>query len=294
MSEVAHQSTLQKTAVTLEMIKFSHSIFALPFALSGMFLAARGWPTRSVFLWVVVAMVAARSAAMAFNRLVDARYDARNPRTKRRALPAGLLSRRFVGGFVVFFCLIFVLAAGQLNPLCLSLSPVALLVILGYSYAKRFTALCHLWLGVSLGITPIAGWIAVTGVVDRTISLPLLLATAVMFWVAGFDLIYACQDEDFDRKAGLRSLPVVLGPGRAMNLAALLHVLAVGSLVAVSRVSELGMWYLSGAVLVALLLVVEHILARVGGGRHLHLAFFHVNSVVGLVVLAAVLVEVLG
>ena len=279
------------TAVALKMIKFSHSIFALPFALASLLLASQGKPSVWVVSWVVVAMVGARSAAMAFNRLVDQRIDHNNPRTRDRALPAGEVTPRFVVMFVVISIALFVLAAAMLNPLCLSLSPVALVVILGYSFAKRFTALCHLWLGVALGITPLAGWVAVTGQVDGSIVTPLLLGFAVLFWVAGFDVIYACQDADFDREAGLYSIPARLGVRRALYLAASFHLVALGCLIAVATTARLNGSYYGGVAVVAVLLAVEHWLAWPLEARRLQIAFFHVNSWVGVVMLAAVVGE---
>src|SRR4029077_2328100 len=195
------------------MIKWEHSIFALPFALCGAMLAANGLPQPWQLLWIVVAMVAARSAAMAFNRLADHTIDGANPRTSMRALPAGTLSRGFVIGFVIFFCALFGVAAAQLNRLALILSPLALAIILGYSYTKRFTRWSHLVLGFALGMAPAAAWIAVRGSLDPRI---LILTAAVTFWVAGFDILYACQDFDFDRHTGLHSIPRHLGIPRAL------------------------------------------------------------------------------
>jgi 4-hydroxybenzoate polyprenyltransferase len=274
--------------VALEMIKVAHSVFALPFALGSLLLASGGRPSVSVTLWVVVAMVSARSAAMAFNRLVDHRIDGFNPRTRGRALPAGTLSRNFVRGFVIVSCLLFVLAAGMLNPLCLALAPVALAVILGYSYAKRFTVLCHFWLGASLGLTPLAAWIAVTGRVDSSVAIPAALGVAVLFWVAGFDLIYACQDEDFDRERGLHSLPARFGAGRALRMAAACHLLALAALAALGPLAGLGGPWCVAVGVVGLLLAVEHWIAWSRRPEHLRVAFFHVNSAVGLVVLAGI------
>src|ERR1700686_1735647 len=202
------------------MIKWEHSIFALPFALCGAMLAASGLPTAHQLLWIVVAMISARSAAMAFNRLADASIDAANPRTRTRALPAGHLSPAFVAIFVIVSCAIFIFAAAQLNRLTLWLSPVALAIILLYSYTKRFTRWSHLVLGFALGIAPAAAWIAVRGSLDPRI---LLLTAAVTFWVAGFDVLYACQDFDFDQQAGLHSIPRYCGIGNALRIARLFH-----------------------------------------------------------------------
>src|ERR1700677_446217 len=213
---------LHNLRVTLEMIKWEHSIFALPFALCGAMLAASGLPTAHQLLWIVVAMVAARSAAMAFNRLADVSIDAANPRTRSRALPSGQLSSAFVTTFILVSSAIFILAAAQLNRLTLWLSPVALAVLLLYSYTKRFTRWSHLVLGFALGIAPSAAWIAVRGSLDPRI---LLLTAAVTFWVAGFDVLYACQDFDFDRSNGLHSIPRYLGVARALWVARAFHVI---------------------------------------------------------------------
>src|SRR5690348_6405271 len=211
------------------MIKWEHSVFALPFALCGAMLAAGGWPTAWQLIWIIVAMVAARSAAMAFNRLADAEIDAINPRTRTRALPAGALSRGFVAAFVSVACAIFVLAASQLNRLTLLLSPVALAIVLLYSYTKRFTRWSHLVLGFALGVAPTAAWIAVRGSLDPRI---LLLTAAVTFWVGGFDVLYACQDYDFDLRNGLHSIPRYLSISRALLIARLFHVAMLLLLVA--------------------------------------------------------------
>src|SRR5712672_1930818 len=219
------------------MIKWEHSIFALPFALCGAMLAASGLPTAHQLLWIVIAMIAARSAAMAFNRLADASIDAANPRTSARALPAGHLSASFVITFVAVSCGIFVLAAAQLNRLALWLSPVALAVVLLYSYSKRVTRWSHLLLGFALGIAPAAAWIAVRGSLDLRI---LVLTAAVMFWVGGFDVIYACQDYEFDRNHGLHSLPRHLGIYTALWIARLSHLVMLGLLVALVLVFGLG------------------------------------------------------
>lgn len=281
-----------RTAATLDMIKVAHTLFALPFALSALFLAAGGWPGSRLALLVVAAMLTARAAAMAFNRLVDARFDGRNPRTQARALPAGRLSRGFVAGFTAVAAALFVAVSWAINPLCFALSPVALAVVFGYSYAKRFTALCHLWLGVALGIAPLAAWCAVRGVVDATTWIPGCFAIAVLFWVAGFDLIYACQDVEFDRREGLHSLPARLGPRRALALARLFHVVTVAGLVAAGWRAGLGGGYWWGAVvLVALLLVLEHALADPADPRRIEAAFFKVNAAIGPLLLAAVLLE---
>jgi 4-hydroxybenzoate polyprenyltransferase len=291
-TDVPARGLVAKTAVTLEMVKVAHTIFALPFALAALFLAAGGWPGARLLVLVVLAMLTARAAAMAFNRLVDAGYDARNPRTWTRALPAGRLTRPFAAGFVVVCVAAFVACAIAINRLCGWLSPVALVVVLGYSYAKRFTALCHLWLGVALGIAPLAAWCAVKGVVDGSTWIPGALGIAVLFWVAGFDLIYACQDVDFDRREGLHSLPARLGTARALRLAALFHAITVAALAAAGVLAQLGWTWALAVALVAGLLVVEHRVADPADPKRIELAFFRVNAAIGPLLLVAVLLEI--
>ena len=266
--------------VTLEMIKWEHSIFALPFALCGAMLAARGLPTPHQLLWIIVAMVAARSAAMAFNRLADVTYDAANPRTQTRALPAGTLSRTFVVGFVVVACATFVLAASQLNRLTLLLSPVALAVLLLYSYTKRFTRWSHLVLGFALGIAPAAAWIAVRGSLDPRI---LLLTAAVTFWVGGFDVLYACQDCEFDRNTGLHSIPRYSGIARALLISRAFHLLMLTLLGILIAVFRLGPVAVIGVVVVGLLLAYEHSLVAADDLSRLNAAFFTMNGVISVV-----------
>ncbi|MHB8079122.1 MAG: UbiA-like polyprenyltransferase [Candidatus Krumholzibacteriia bacterium] len=273
----------------LGLVKFEHTLFALPFALIGLLVATDGRPPGRVLLWVVVAMVGARSAAMAFNRLVDREYDRRNPRTADRHLPAGAMQPREAALFTVLAAAVFVLAAGRLNPLCLALSPVALGVILLYSYTKRFTEASHLVLGLSLAIAPVGAWLAATG---RFAPFPLWTAAGVLCWVAGFDTIYACQDVDFDRRAGLRSLAARFGVRRALLAARGLHVAAVVCLaVAVTRAPELGAAARAGVAVMAALLVVEHRLVRGGDLAHIDRAFFTLNSWIGVVLLAAVALD---
>jgi len=270
---------IRNLRVTLEMIKWEHSIFALPFALCGAMLAAGGLPTLHQFLWIVLAMVAARSAAMAFNRLADASIDAANPRTRTRALPAGELSPAFVGTFVILSCAIFIGAAAELNHLALWLSPVALAVVLLYSYTKRFTRWSHLVLGLALGIAPSAAWIAVRGSLDPRI---LLLTAAVTFWVAGFDVLYACQDFDFDRDAGLHSVPRYFGIAGALWIARAFHLIMVGLLVALLIVFGMGKLAAIGVLLVILLLLYEHSLVKANDLSKLNAAFFTMNGVISV------------
>ncbi len=271
---------LRNLKITLEMIKWEHSIFALPFALCGAMLAAGGLPAWGQLAWIVVAMVSARSAAMAFNRLADASIDAANPRTATRALPVGQLTPAFVSTFVLVSCGVFVLAASQLNRLTLMLSPVALAVILLYSYSKRFTRWSHLFLGFALGIAPAAAWIAVRGSLDPRI---LLLTAAVTFWVGGFDVIYACQDHDYDRSHGLHSLPRYLGIRNALVVARLFHVVMLGLLVALVITFGLGKLAVAGVVAVAALLLYEHSLIRHDDLSKLNAAFFTMNGVISVV-----------
>lgn len=271
---------LSKFVLTLEMIKFEHSIFALPFALTGALLAWRslGFPTAGMawrLAWILVAMVAARSAAMAFNRALDASIDARNPRTRLRHIPAGLLSRQFAWGFTAASSALLVLAAAMLNPLCLALSPVALAIIFFYSWTKRFTAASHLVLGLSLGIAPAAAWIAITGALAPPI---LWLTAAVMLWTAGFDIIYSCQDVDFDRSAGLHSLPARLGPARALVLARVFHGFMVACLALLASQLALGVAAALGIGIVAGLLVYEHRLVRADDLSRVDAAFFTLNG----------------
>ncbi len=270
---------LRNLRITLEMIKFEHSVFALPFALTGAMLAARGLPSARQLFWIVVAMVAARSAAMSFNRIADLRLDAANPRTATRALPARLLSVRFAAVFTAVSAGLLVLAAYQLNPLCFQLSPVALTLLFLYSYTKRFTWLTHLMLGLCLGLAPAAAWIAVRGSLDWPI---LLLSAAVALWVAGFDIIYACQDLEFDRQASLFSLPQRLGIRRALQVSGLLHLLMLGLLVALAAVLNLGWISLLGVAVVAALLAYEHHLVKPHDLSRINAAFFTVNGYISL------------
>jgi len=262
------------------MIKWEHSIFALPFALCGAMLAAGGVPAWHQLAWIIVAMVSARSAAMAFNRLADVSIDAANPRTATRALPAGSLTPGFVTTFVVIACGVFVLAASQLNKLTLWLSPVALAIVLLYSYTKRVTRWSHLVLGFALGIAPAAAWIAVRGSLDPRI---LLLTAAVTFWVGGFDVIYACQDYEFDRSHGLHSVPRYLGIHAALWMARIFHLVMLALLVALVVSFGLGKLAMVGVAAVAALLAYEHSLVRHDDLSKLNAAFFTMNGVISVV-----------
>jgi 4-hydroxybenzoate polyprenyltransferase len=270
---------LHNLKITLEMIKWEHSIFALPFALCGAMLAAGGVPAWRQLAWIVVAMVSARSAAMAFNRLADASIDAANPRTATRALPVGSLTSGFVSAFVLIACGVFVLAASQLNRLTLWLSPLALAVVLLYSYSKRFTRWSHLILGFALGIAPAAAWIAVRGSLDPRI---LLLTAAVTFWVGGFDLIYACQDIDFDRGMGIHSFPQRFGVAAALYGSIICHLAMVALLVGVIRLEHMGWLAMAGLALMATLLAYEHWIVRPADLSRLNAAFFNVNGYISL------------
>jgi 4-hydroxybenzoate polyprenyltransferase len=272
------------------MIKWEHSIFALPFALCGAMLAARGLPTAHQLLWIVVAMISARSAAMAFNRVADSAIDAANPRTRTRALPAGALSPAFVTTFVIVSSAIFLFAAAQLTHLSLLLSPVALAVLLLYSYTKRFTRWSHVVLGFALGIAPAAAWIAVRNSLDPRI---LLLTAAVTCWVAGFDVLYACQDFDFDRRANLHSIPRHVGIPAALWIARGLHLLMLVLLVALISVFGLGALAMLGALAVALLLAYEHSLVSARDLSKLNAAFFTMNGVISVVFFAFVAADLL-
>jgi 4-hydroxybenzoate polyprenyltransferase len=281
---------LTNIKTTLEMIKWEHSIFALPFALCGAMLAAGGMPTAAKLGWIILCMVSARSAAMAFNRIADAQIDAANPRTATRAIPAGTLSLRFAGIFVAVACALFVLGAANLNRATLYLSPVALAIVLLYSYTKRFTRWSHLVLGFALGMAPAAAWIAVRGSLDPRI---LLLTAAVTFWVGGFDVLYACQDIDFDRANGLNSIPQALGIPRALTLARVLHLLMLGLLLALVIVFGLGKLAMAGVIVVALLLAYEHSLVSSNDLSRLNAAFFTMNGVIAVVFFVFVAADML-
>ncbi len=267
---------LEDVRENAEMIKFQHTVFALPFAIIALISAAGdGWPPLRVWLWVIVAMVAARTAAMCFNRLVDQAIDAENPRTADRALPAGRLTRFQVWAVTVGSITLFTVAAAMLNPLCFVLALPTIAVLLGYSLAKRFTTATHFWLGLALAIAPAGAWIAVTGGITRT---PLILGGAVLVWVAGFDIIYSLQDADFDRRHGLHSLPARLGPARALLVARMAHVLA-GLGFAVFAFQVGGGWLRWLAVLAAaLLLVWQHHLVHADDLSRVDAAFFSANG----------------
>ena len=271
---------LRSLRLTLEMIKWEHSVFVLPFALCGAMLAAGGIPAGHQLAWIILAMVSARSAAMAFNRLADVSLDAANPRTQTRALPAGTLTPGFVAAFVVVSCAVFVLSARQLNRLSFFLSPFALAVLLLYSYTKRVTRWSHLVLGFAMGMAPSAAWIAVRGSLDPRI---LLLTAAVTFWGGGFDILYACQDYAFDRESGLHSVPRHFGIGKALWIARGFHVVMLLLLISLVAAFGLGKLAMAGVAVVGLLLAYEHSLVSSDDLSKLNAAFFTMNGVISMV-----------
>ena len=277
--------------ITLEMIKIEHSLFALPFAFLGAVLAARGLPPVWQIFWIVVAMVGARSAAMAFNRLVDKKIDAENPRTATRAIPAGLLSTNFVALFTLASSLLCFLAAWELNQLTLLLSPIALASVLLYSYTKRFTSLSHLVLGWCLSIAPTGAWIAVRGSIDSPV--PLLLSLAVMLWTAGFDIIYACQDYEFDVKAGLNSIPQKIGIAKALWVARILHFGMFAALIAAYALTGLHWIGLIGIFITAALLIYQHSIVKANDLSRLNAAFFTTNAFVSIILFLTVAADIL-
>ncbi|GIX05727.1 MAG: 4-hydroxybenzoate octaprenyltransferase [Candidatus Poribacteria bacterium] len=286
---------VRQVRIILEMIKFEHTIFALPFAVMSAFFAAGGWPEPRSLFWILVAMIGARSAAMAFNRLVDAEFDAENPRTARRAIPAGLISPRAVALFTAISSGLLVVAAWQLNPLALALSPLALVIVLGYSFTKRFTTLSHLWLGFSLSVAPMGAWIAIRG---RFEPFPFLLVGIVLLWVAGFDIIYACQDVEFDRRKGLYSVPARLGVGPALALSAAFHAAMYALLWALPRFARgygihLGALYTAGVAVVGVLLLYEHLIVRPSDLSRVNAAFFTMNGLVSLLLMLVCVADVL-
>ena len=277
--------TKSRIRLLLEMIKFEHSVFALPFALVGALLAGRaggGPSTGRQILWIVVAMVSARSAAMTVNRIADLDYDRRNPRTANRAIPTGELSVGFAWAFTLIASAVFVIAASQLNPLALKLSPVALAILFFYSYTKRFTTWSHFVLGLCLGISPAAAWIAIRGSLDWRM---LILCTAVSLWVAGFDVFYACQDVEFDKTAGLHSIPQRFGIARALAVARALHVLMVALLLSLAWSFHLAWPAWAGIVVVAALLSYEHSLVKPNDLSKINAAFFTINGYISLLFL---------
>ncbi|MEW6211380.1 MAG: UbiA-like polyprenyltransferase [Acidobacteriota bacterium] len=286
----------RRLQITLEMIKIEHTLFALPFAFLGAVLAARNIAPQaasfwiSKFLWITLAMVGARSAAMTFNRIADRRIDAANPRTATRAIPAGLLDLKFAWIFTILSSALFLFAASQLNRLTLALAPVALASIFLYSYTKRVTALSHLVLGWCLSIAPSGAWIAIEG---RLSLVPVLLSISVMLWTAGFDILYACQDYDFDRRAGLHSIPQRLGIRRALFVARLLHALMFAVLVVFFRAAQLGWISSIGVIATAALLIYQHSLVKPDDLSRLNAAFFTTNATVSVILFLTIAGDVL-
>lgn len=277
-------SLRRRLSLTAELVAFPHTVFALPFAFMGMLLGGRGWPTLHQLVWITAAMVGARTAAMSFNRIADREIDAKNPRTMSRPLPSRRLESWWAALVLSLSCLLFVLAAWMLGPVCLALSPVALAIVLGYSLAKRFTWLTHLLLGLALAIAPVGAWIAVSG---GWSILPVLLAAAVLCWTAGFDIIYACQDVAFDRGHGLRSIPARFGVRRALTLSAALHVVMVALLALAGVVAGLGPAYYTGLAICSAVLIHEHRIVRPDDLSRVNLAFFTMNGWVSVTLLLA-------
>ncbi len=289
------KTLFQKILIVLEMIKFEHTLFALPFALMAMLLAARDFPapgnrlpSARVIILIIIACYAARSAAMAFNRLADLEQDRENPRTRNRALPAGLLTPHFVWAFTLAHIALFLWAAWMLNWLAFALSPVALAIILGYSYVKRISFTTHFILGLALGIAPMGAWIAVRGSFDIR---PMILSLAVLLWTAGFDIIYACQDYAFDVAKGLHSIPARFGIRKALAMSSGLHVLAWLALMGFAWAARSGWLFAGGVVLVGLLLIYEHAIVKPDNLSRVNVAFFNVNGMVGVLLFLCFLLE---
>ncbi len=287
VDEDRSQGLMGQVKIFGRMIRFSHTVFALPFVLAAVVLAQRVRPlTPSLLLWILVAMVAARSAAMGFNRVADMGFDRENPRTAGRELPAGVISLKTAIAFVAICSLVFMLAAAMISGLCFFLSLPVLAILFLYSYTKRFTIFSHLCLGFSISLAPVGAWIAVTGRLDFSVA---ILALALLTYIAGFDILYACQDLDFDRRTGLFSIPARLGPVAAFHISAALHLVALICLVLILIVFNLGVVYLIATLLIGALLIVEHRLVRPHDLRRIQTAFFHVNSAVSVVLFLGIL-----
>lgn len=272
------------------MIKFEHSIFALPFALASAFYASQGVPPLNKLLWIIIAMVSARSSAMAFNRIVDLNFDRQNPRTMSREIPAGKISIRFAWFFTILCAVIFVLSCYMLNNTCLQLSPVALFIILGYSFTKRFTALCHFVLGLSLALGTVGAWLAIN---ERLEVFPILMGTSVIFWVAGFDIIYALMDMEFERSHSIYSLPARVGARNALIASFGCHIIVGLALIGLGFLYKFGIFYNVGIVLVVALLLYQHIIVTPKDFARANEAFFHVNAIISVIFMCAVFLEVL-
>jgi 4-hydroxybenzoate polyprenyltransferase len=285
---------LRKINTFLEMIKFEHTVFALPFAYMGAVLGGvvttGHMPTWMQILWVTLAMVGARSAAMGLNRLIDAVIDGKNPRTALRAIPAGILSKKEVLIFIIASFVLLFFAASQLNPLCVRLLPIAVFFLTIYSYTKRFTWACHIVLGITIGLSPLGGWVAITGEFDAA---SWVLYTAVVFWIAGFDILYACQDADFDRKNGLHSIPARFGIRGALAIARSFHVITAASFLALWLLADLQWWFAAGLIIAYVILFYEHRLVKPNDLSKLNTAFFTMNGVLSTVVFTFTLLDVL-
>ncbi|MEW6410172.1 MAG: UbiA-like polyprenyltransferase [Nitrospirota bacterium] len=281
---------LGKIAIYLEMIKFPHTVFALPFAFMGAVLAARGIPDWDKILWITIAMVGARSSAMGFNRLTDRHIDAMNPRTSKRALPMGLVTPREVILFITFFSFIFIYATYRLNPLAFSLSPVALVIVFFYSYTKRLTWMSHIFLGIALSLAPAGAWIAVRGAIDMP---AIILGIAVVFWLVGFDILYALQDIDFDRKAGIHSIPQLIGIKKSLLASRFAHIATATFLFFLYPLMDLGVIYLSGVLIVVALLIYEHSLVKEDDLSRLDVAFFNMNGYISITAFVFTLIDIL-
>lgn len=291
MNETTSTHTIfQKITIFLEMIKFSHTIFALPFALTGALLAAGGLPGGWQLFWIILAMVGARTAAMGLNRLIDADIDAKNPRTAERAIPAGLIGKGVTLVFIMASLALLLTAAARLNPLCLKLAPLAVFFLVLYSYCKRFTALAHVVLGICLAAAPMGAWIAIRGTLDAPAA---ILGGIVLFWVAGFDILYALQDLEFDRTAGLHSIPVALGVNGSLWAARLFHLTMLLLLIWLFNTMQLGGFFLAGMITAAAMLLYEHWLLRAGDLAKLDAAFFNMNGYISVAILIFTALEVL-
>jgi len=284
MMEGLAGSIRRRVSLTAELVAFPHTLFALPFAFMGMLLAVGGWPGLHEVIWISLAMLGARSAAMSFNRIADRRFDAENPRTRSRPLPSGRLGVSWALAVLVASCALFFLSAWSLGPLCMALSPLALAIVLGYSMTKRFTWLTHAWLGLGLAVAPVGAWIAVGGPLS---PVPVLLALAVVCWTAGFDIIYACQDVGFDRERGLRSIPARFGVARALAISSLLHLAMVAALMGVALTARLGAVFYAGLAATAGVLLYEHRIVRPDDLSRVNLAFFTLNGWVSVVLFLA-------
>lgn len=288
---IINAKVFTKIGIFLEMIKFTHTIFALPFAFTGALLAAGGFPSLRQTAWIILAMVGARTAAMAMNRLIDAEIDARNPRTAVRAIPAGLISKGLTFIFIIASTALLLFSAYMLGPLCLKLSPIALAFLLLYSYCKRFTSLAHVVLGICLAAAPIGAWVAIRGTIDPP---ALVLGGVVLFWVAGFDILYALQDLDFDRAAGLHSIPVLLGVKGSLWAARVFHLIMIALLFTLYRLMGLGPIFLGGIVVTTAMLLYEHRLLKDGNLDKLDAAFFNMNGYISIAIVLFTAADILA